>query len=210
MEKTKNTVITIGREFGSGGRELARRLSEELGFVYYDQEILTEIANRTQLSESYVKAVVEHSPVTSYPIHVVHSFHPATNTMMNQTNKVCQEQSAIIKEMAEKSNCIIVGRCADYILRDYHPIRIFVYSTMEEKIKRCRAKANDSEGMSDKELEKQIKNIDRHRKKYYDFYTGQEWGDRRNYDILINTSRMDLKETVKALSIGLKAFKNNN
>ncbi|MBQ0071031.1 MAG: cytidylate kinase-like family protein [Spirochaetales bacterium] len=72
-----NKIITIGREFGSGGREIAKRLADELGFAYYDQEIVTEIASRTQLSESYVRAVVEHSPVTSYPIHIVRSFHPA-------------------------------------------------------------------------------------------------------------------------------------
>ena len=104
-----NAIITIGREFGSGGRELARRLSEELGFAYYDQEILKEIAERTQLSESYVRAIVERSPVTSYPIHVVRSFHPAVSPVMDQTNKVCQEQTTIIKELAEKSDCIIVG-----------------------------------------------------------------------------------------------------
>ena len=131
---SQNTIITIGREFGSGGRELARRLSEELGFAYYDQEILKEIAQRTQLSESYVRAIVEKSPITSYPIHVVRSFHPAVSPVMDQTNKVCQEQTAIIKELAEKSNCIIVGRCADYILRDYNILRIFVYSGMKEKI----------------------------------------------------------------------------
>lgn len=164
-----NAIITIGREFGSGGRELARRLSEELGFAYYDQEILKEIAERTQLSESYVRAIVERSPVTSYPIHVVRSFHPAVSPVMDQTNKVCQEQTTIIKELAEKSDCIIVGRCADYILRDYKPLRIFVYSGMAEKIARCRQKSEDTKDLSDKELEKQIKNIDKNRKKYYDF-----------------------------------------
>ena len=104
----QNTIITIGREFGSGGRELARRLSEELGFAYYDQEILKEIAQRTQLSESYVRAIVEKSPITSYPIHVVRSFHPAVSPVMDQTNKVCQEQTAIIKELADKNTTMII------------------------------------------------------------------------------------------------------
>lgn len=206
---SQNTIITIGREFGSGGRELARRLSEELGFAYYDQEILKEIAQRTQLSESYVRAIVEKSPITSYPIHVVRSFHPAVSPVMDQTNKVCQEQTAIIKELAEKSNCIIVGRCADYILRDYNILRIFVYSGMKEKIARCRAKSGDAESLSDKELEKQIKNIDKNRKKYYDFYTGQEWGDKRNYDLMINTSNISIKVAAHEIAVMIKEFRKN-
>ncbi len=194
-----NRIITIGREFGSGGRELARRLSEKLGYAYYDQEILREIASRTKLSESYVQAIVEHSPITSFPIHVVRSFHPVMSPMMDQTNKVCQEQTAIIREMAEKSDCIIVGRCADYILREFKPLRIFVFADMSEKILRCREKAGDADTLSDKELEKQIKSIDRNRKKYYDFYTGQEWGNRSNYDILINTTNIPIESAAREL-----------
>lgn len=201
-----NNIITIGREFGSGGRELARRLAEELGYAYYDQEILREIASRTQLSESYVRAIVEHSPVTSYPIHVVRSFHPIMSPVMDQTNKVCQEQTAIIKELAEKSDCVIVGRCADYILRDSDPIRVFVYADMQEKIKRCREKSGDAESLSDKELEKQIKSIDKNRKKYYDFYTGQEWGNRRNYDLLINTTNIPIKLAAHDLAVLIKTI----
>lgn len=201
-----NNIITIGREFGSGGRELARRLAEELGYAYYDQEILREIASRTQLSESYVRAIVEHSPVTSYPIHVVRSFHPIMSPVMDQTNKVCQEQTAIIKELAEKSDCVIVGRCADYILRDSSPIRVFVYADMKEKIKRCREKSGDAESLSDKELEKQIKSIDKNRKKYYDFYTGQEWGNRRNYDLLINTTNIPIKLAAHDLAVLIKTI----
>lgn len=201
-----NNIITIGREFGSGGRELARRLAEELGYAYYDQEILREIASRTQLSESYVRAIVEHSPVTSYPIHVVRSFHPIMSPVMDQTNKVCQEQTAIIKELAEKSDCVIVGRCADYILRDSSPIRVFVYADMQEKIKRCREKSGDAESLSDKELEKQIKSIDKNRKKYYDFYTGQEWGNRRNYDLLINTTNIPIKLAAHDLAVLIKTI----
>ncbi|MBQ0071032.1 MAG: cytidylate kinase-like family protein [Spirochaetales bacterium] len=103
-----------------------------------------------------------------------------SSPILDQTNKVCQEQSNIIKELSEKSDCIIVGRCADYILRDKKPFRIFIYADMQEKIKRCRAKSKDAESLSDRELEKQIKAIDKNRRAYYDFYTGQEWGAREN------------------------------
>lgn len=201
-----NKIITIGREFGSGGREIAKRLAEELGFAYYDQEIISEIAQRTQLSETYVRAIVEHSPITSYPIHVVRSFHPAISPVLDQTNKVCQEQTALIKELAEKSDCVIVGRCADYILRDYQPFRIFIYASMEEKIRRCREKSKDSENFTDKELIKQIKSIDKNRKSYYDFYTGQEWGNRENYDMLINTTNLQIKVCAQELAAMVKEY----
>ena len=203
----QNIIITIGREFGSGGRELARRLSEELGFAYYDQEILKEIAQRTQLSESYVRAIVEKSPIPNNPMHESRSFQPAVSPVIDQTNKVCQEQTAIIKELAEKSDCIIVGRCADYILREYNVLRIFVYSEMKEKIARCRAKSGDAESLSDKELEKQIKTIDKNRKRYYDFYTGQEWGDKRNYDLMINTSNISIKTAAHEIAVMVSDFK---
>ncbi len=200
-------IITIGREFGSGGRELARRLSEELGFAYFDNEIMTEIAKRTDLCEHYIESVIEKSPTASYPIHIARSFHPIVTPLMDQTNKVCQQQTAIIKEIGEKGDCIIVGRCADYILRDYNPVRIFVYAEMQEKIKRCREKDKDVESLTDREIEKQIKAIDRNRKRYYDFYTGQEWGKRINYDILINTSRIPIKDIVSELAALIRNIK---
>lgn len=108
-----NRIITISREFGSGGRELGRRLSEKLGFAYYDQEIIQEIARRTSLSEQYVQAIVEYRPAFSYPIHIGHSFYPVSNQPFEQTVSIYQEQMEIIQEMAAKSSCVIVGRCAD-------------------------------------------------------------------------------------------------
>ena len=97
-----NRIITIGREFGSGGREFGRRLAEALGFAYYDQEIISEIAKRTSLSEQYVEAIVEHQPSFSFPIHIGRSFYPAVNPAFEQTMAVYQEQARISKEMIEK------------------------------------------------------------------------------------------------------------
>ena len=147
-----NRIITIGREFGSGGRELGRRLSEELGFAYYDQEIISEIAQRTEMSEQYVQSIVEHQPVFSFPIHIGRSFYPAPTPVFDQSMAVYQEQARIITEMAQKSDCVIVGRCADYILKEHEPFRMFVYADMESKIKRCLEKASEEEEMTDKEL----------------------------------------------------------
>ncbi len=195
-----NKIITIGREFGSGGRELGRRLSEELGIAYFDQEIITEIAKRTSLSEQYVQAISEKRPSFSYPIHIQHSFYPGVNPVFEHSLAVYKEQSQIIKEAAEKSDCIIVGRCADYVLKDYKPLRLFVYADMDSKMKRCREKAPEGEHLSDKELKQQIKGIDKRRAKYYEFYTEHTWGDKLNYDLCINTTQTVIKEIVPVIA----------
>ena len=195
-----NRIITIGREFGSGGRELGRRLSEELGFAYYDQEIISEIAQRTEMSEQYVQSIVEHQPVFSFPIHIGRSFYPAPTPVFDQSMAVYQEQVRIITEMAQKSDCVIVGRCADYILKEHEPFRMFVYADMESKIKRCLEKASEEEEMTDKELKQHILGIDKKRAKYYQFYTGHKWGDKLNFDLCINTSRTIIKEIVLAVA----------
>lgn len=195
-----NRIITIGREFGSGGRELGRRLSEELGFAYYDQEIISEIARRTEMSEQYVQSIVEHKPSFSFPIHIGRSFYPAPAPVFDQSMSVYQEQARIITEMAHKSECVIVGRCGDYILKEYEPFRMFVYADMESKMKRCREKASEEEKMTDKELKQHILGIDKKRAKYYEFYTGHKWGDKLNFDLCINTSRTVIKEIVPAVA----------
>lgn len=155
-----NKIITISREFGSGGRELGRRLSEQLNIAYYDQEIISEISKRTELAEWYVEQIIEQKQAVTFPIHIGRSFHPLRNPVFDLQQTVFLEQHRIIKELAEKSECVIVGRCADYILKDYQPFRIFVYADMESKIIRCRQKTPSDEHLTDKELKRQIVFID--------------------------------------------------
>lgn len=195
-----NKVITIGREFGSGGREFGRRLSEELGIAYYDQGIIAEISKRTALSERYIQGIVEHQPPVSFPIHIGRSFYPAANPAFEQTMAVYQEQARIITEMAARSDCVIVGRCADYILRERRPFRIFVYADMESKIRRCREKGPEEEKLTDKELRQKISGIDKRRARYYEFYTGHPWGDKLNFDLCVNSTRTAIKEIVPAIA----------
>lgn len=195
-----NKIITIGREFGSGGRELGRRMSEILGYAYYDQEIITEISKRTSLSEQYVQTIVEHRPTFSFPIHISRSFYAASSPVLEQTMNVYQQQARIVSEMAAESDCIIVGRCADYILRDYKPLRIFVYADMESKIRRCREKGPEDEHLSDKELRQKISGIDKKRAKYYELYTGRTWGDKLNYDLCVNTTQGRIKEMAAVIA----------
>ena len=191
-------VITLGREFGSGGRELGRRLADHLQIAYYDKEILTEISKRTQLTEVYVHNVVEHHPYPLLPITIGRSLYPDMTFQIQQS--VYVEQSNIIKEMAAASDCVIVGRCADYILRDIKPFRIFVYADMESRIRRCHARAPEGEHLSDKEMKQMIQKVDKGRAKYYEFYTGEKWGDKSSYDLCINTSNVVIKELVPHLA----------
>lgn len=200
-----NQIITIGREFGSGGRELGKRLSDLLGYAYYDKEIIDEIAKRTSLAEAYVQHIVENRESIFFPITVGRTLHPATGTGVNDlATTVYTAQATVLREMAEKSNCIIVGRCADYILRELNPLRLFVYADMNAKMERCRQKGDTDEGLDDRQLEKQIKLVDKNRARYYRYYTGQDWGDHANYDLCVNTSSVSVKECAEMLAQMLK------
>lgn len=192
-------VITIARQFGSGGRELGRRLAEKLGFAYYDDEIIAEISKRTSLSEEYVQQIVEHRPVTLMPITIGHSFYPVQHPLMEQSQNIYQEQAQIINEMSEKSPCVIVGCCADYILRQKKLLRLFVFADMQSKIERCRLKGPEEENLTDKQLRRQIQKVEKNRAKYYEFYTGRTWGDKLNYDLLVNTTNTDIRIIVDVI-----------
>ena len=196
-----NRIITIGREFGSGGREVGKRLSEALGIAYYDREIVEEIAKRTQLAEEYVHQIVEHQPKLHYPITIGHTLHAGgSDYLLRQQAAVFAEQATVLREMAEKSDCVIVGRCADYILRESAPLRLFVYADMEARMARCREKAPEAEELTDRQLRRRIREVDRHRARYYTYYTGKTWGARENYDLCVNTSNIPVKEIATALA----------
>lgn len=201
-----NTVITIGREFGSGGRELGTRLANELGFAYYDKEIVAEIAQRTELSEQYIKNIMEHRPIIDYPLHFGVTINGFNSPQIQINNSVYTEQHKIIKEYAKKSDCVIVGRCADYILRELNPVRIFVYCDMESKIQRCRARGDDSSDKTDKQMKKYIDDINKGRRLYYEYYTDLRWGDRINYDLCINTTGLSIKDIVPGLAEIVKSI----
>ncbi len=192
-----NKIITISREFGSGGREFGRRLSENLGFAYYDQEIVQEIAKRTELSEKYVQQVMSHRPISSFPIHIGRSFRMMADPNMDQSQNIFREQCSILREMAAKSDCVIVGRCADYILQEENPFRVFLYADMPSKVKRCREKNYEKEELTDRELERRIAAVNRRRAEYY---TGQRWGDRIHYDLCINTTQTNIKRMTAAVT----------
>lgn len=190
-----NRIVTIGREFGSGGRELGRRLAEELGVEYYDREIVEQIAEHTSFSEEYIQQVVEGRRHRLYPITVNHSFLFATDAQAQMIASVYEAQSEVLHRVAELSDCVIVGRCADYYLREYKPYRIFVYADMDSRVQRCIKRSEGTE-LTEKEIRRHIRRIDRQRARYYVDTTGQTWGDKRCYDLCVNTTDRDIKELV--------------
>lgn len=198
-----NRIITIGRQFGSGGREFGKRLSDELGFAYYDKEIVTEIAKRTQLAETYVQSIMEKKPNTFFPITTARTLHMEAahiNYLLTHQTAVFSELSNLLHELAQTSDCVIVGCSADYLLKEYSPLRIFVYADIDARIARCRQKGEEPD-LSDRALRKKILTVDKNRAKHYKYYTGHTWGARQNYDICVNTTIAPIKELAHSMSL---------
>lgn len=193
-----NKIITISREFGSGGREIGKRLADELGYAYYDVEVIKEISKEIGMSEEYINNISERGV---YPIafHFGKTFASLSSLQTKQT-EIFVKQQEILKKIAKKGNAIIVGRGADVVLKDYKPINLFTYASMESKIKRCYKKATKDEILNDKEIEKKIKKVDNNRKKFHDILGNSNWGQKEYYDLCINTSNIEIKSIIKPLA----------
>ena len=198
-----NRVITIGREFGSGGREMGVRLANELGIEYYDKEIITGIVNHTDYTEGYVREIVEGNTRKILPLTIGRSLDVDVDYQITQMQDIVKAQTEVIKEMAAKSDCVIVGRCADYILEDEDAkgniqlFKLFIHASMESRIRRCMERRTEEEAaMTEKDMEKQIRRIDKERANYYSNYTLRKWGAKENYDICFNTTNMEIKQMV--------------
>lgn len=200
-------IITVNRQFGSGGRELGKRLAENLGIAYYDNEIITELSKRSGLAVEYVNSIVEHKPIVYYPITIGRSFLSNVPAPVDVNEGLYKEQHALIKDLAKENDCVIIGRCADYILEDRKPFRIFVYADTESKLARCRLKADGLEKMTEKQLLRHISEIDRERAKYYRYFSGRKWDDPGHYDLMINTSSLDIKNLARGLADSLSVYK---
>lgn len=192
-------IITISREFGSGGRELGKRLADELGFDYYDKEIITAIAQRQGLNENYVENALENHAWQTVPLAFRHSFTGASLLQSTQT-ALLLEQKRVIESIAKTGrDCIIVGRNADVILQKEHPFNIFVCADIETKIRRCTERAPEGERLSRKEIEQHIRRIDKNRAKTREIITDSKWGERSMYHLIINTTGWNIKELAPAI-----------
>lgn len=187
-------IITISREFGSGGRELGKRLSDAFGCDYYDREIVTEIAEREKLDSRYVEKTLEISSMPNLPFSCRNSF-LTMGTMLSPQTELLLAQKRVLEKIAKSGkDCVIVGRNADVILQEYQPFNLFVCADMQAKIERCKQRADKDENLSDNEIEKRIKTIDKNRIKTRSIISGSGWGERQYYNLIVNTTGWEIKE----------------
>lgn len=198
-------IITISREFGSGGRELGKRIADLLGYSYYDREIITAIAERHNYDENYVENVLESRFPFSIPITYSRTFSYPDATGQ-QAIDLLSSQYKILKEFASKDNCVIVGRSANILLEDFEPLNIFVYADMQSKINRCRERAPQNENLSDFEMKRKIKQIDANRAKHQKFLSDQKWGNKEGYHLCVNTSGLDIKSISPVIAEFAKGY----
>ncbi|MBR2991204.1 MAG: cytidylate kinase-like family protein [Solobacterium sp.] len=185
-------VITISREFGSAGRTIGRILADELGIKCYDREIIEEVAERSGLAESYIENKGEYSSQGRFSSMLGRGYYPG----MTNEDQIWQIQSAIIKELADKESCVIVGRCADYILKDREDVlKVFVHADIEKRAKRI----VEVYGETSEEPLKRLKDKDKQRRAYYQIYTEIEWGDARHYEVCLDSGQLGIENCVAIL-----------
>ena len=175
-------VITIAREFASGGREIAQLISEQLNIPVYNKELITIAAKKSGLTEEAI-AASENQRSGS----LIYSLYTMGNTLP-LADQVYILQSNVIKELAEQGPCIIMGRCGDYVLRERpNVLRTFVYAPVADRVARAKARP-DAKEMPDRMWETQLAKHDRARASYYNYYTENRWGEAKNYDLCLNSA----------------------
>ncbi len=190
-------IITINRQFSSGGREIGKKLADKLNISYFDRELIEKIAQETQFHPGYIEQFSESVASRQYPLTFGRSF----NLMQTSPTDIIQmAQNKIIKDLAENQDCVIVGRCANYILKDYDVLRVFIYSSdMQKRIERCYKKVPEDKDKTEDQIQKQIINLDKKRAKYHNYYSGQEWQDMSNYNLCIDTAKIDINKAVELI-----------
>lgn len=175
-------IITISREFGSGGRFIGEEVAKKLGIAYYDKEMIGQIAEQSGLSSAYVRENAELSPKKGW---FAYAFSGRDITGKSVEDMVYEAQRKVIMEIAEKENCVIIGRNADFILKDRKDVlNVFIHGSIPEKVRRICSLYN----VTEVDAIKMINDIDKRRRTNYNFYTEQKWGMAENYTMSLNSS----------------------
>ena len=181
----KKFVITVSREYGSGGRYVGRLIADKLGIKFYDKDLIIKLAEKTGLSEEYIESNEEQRD----PLAILNN---GFYSGLNNSDALFIRESELIRELASKESCVIIGRCADFILKDRkNVLKVFISGTMKDKIKR----ATKIYGIDEKDAEKEINKINKLRATHYKHYTGNEWLEASNYDICINSDLYGVEKT---------------
>ena len=187
----EHIIITINREYGSGGRYVGELLAQKLGIGLYDKNLISLVSDESGLSASYIEKNEQ-----ARKDQLLANFNSQYyNNLTNDDNLFLAETKAI-KEIAKKGSCVIIGRCADYILKEEeNVIKVFLYSDEKGKIER----ATTYYGIEQKDAKKEIEKINKARQKHYNHYTGQEWKEVSNYDISVNVDKFGIEKTVEMI-----------
>ena len=188
---SKKNVILISREYGSGGRGIGEKIAKELNIPFYDKEVIRMACQESGFDVSLFENIEEQS---KHPLSYFLSMYSATMTPsdLSLNDKVFLVQSKIIRDLA-KDSCVIIGRCADYILRDYdNVLRVFIHADMEDRIARVIDEYKDE----DDNIKEKIRRIDKNRATYYNYYSNRRWGNLENYELSLNTSKVDVDTCV--------------
>lgn len=205
----ENCVITIARGYGSGGRTIGKMLAERLNIHFYDRELMRLASDQSGINEElFVKAdeTLKKSLLFRAAKKAYHGelIPPDSDDFVSNDN-LFNYQAKVIREIANEESCVIVGRCADYVLNDYsNVIRIFVHAPFEDCI-------NTVMGLSDltkEEAAKKITSIDKHRAEYYKYYTGRAWENAANYDLCLNSSKLGFEKCVEVVIDYMKIHEN--
>lgn len=199
-------IITISREFGSGGRELGKRLAEALHIPCYDHQIIEMISKENGLNADYVANVGEKCIEAAYPMTIGHRLAMMPVTVMDQPIRVAVAQRQLLEKFAQQGDCVIVGRCADVILKDYHPLNLFVYADKEAKIERCLRRAPADEKLTRGDIERRMRQIDRSRAQYREMYADSKWGAKETYHLCISTTEKYIKEIIPGLAAYVRCW----
>lgn len=187
----KHRVITISREFGSGGRTIGKKVAEKLNIPCYDAQLLQKVAEESGFHESYIKEAGEYAPGGFLNAAFSHQ-----NSGPNNADYLWKIQYHLITELAEEGPCVIVGRCADYILKDKADcLRVFVHADLKFRAKRI----VQEYGERDELPEERLKQKDKRRAAYYRFYTDMKWGYAENYDLILNSGTLGIPRCVDVI-----------
>ncbi len=206
-----NTVITIGRQFGSAGREIGEKVAEYFGITCYDKELLTRAAKESGFCEEMIQNHDER-PTNSFLYNLVmdtYSFGYNASSFVDMpiSHKVFLAQFDTIKKIAEEGPCVIVGRCADYALADNdNVVKLFIYADNETKIRRIMERYHLSEAKARDMIIKK----DKQRQSYYNYYSSKKWGRADSYDLCINSSVLGVEGTVRLIVQYIEDFEKRN
>ena len=200
-----NRIVTIARQFGSGGREIGEELSKKLGVKFYDKELISIAAKESNIAPEIFENVDEKA-TNSLLYSLSLGLYSFSNTYSVGDNlpvndKLYILQHKIIKKVADEGPCVIVGRCADHILRDRNDVlRVFIYADLDFRIKR----AIDLKGVKPSKAEQVVQKTDKSRSNYYNFYSGKKWGLTENYDLCINRTKLTCEQVAEIIENYLK------